>query len=116
MSVAQMNESIKYNKLIRDKIPEIIKATGKSVVIEFLDNDRFKEYLKMKLEEELKEYQESDNVEELADLIEVIYALLDTKNISREEFEKIRTDKIEKRGRFKNQLLLKEVYLTEATQ
>lgn len=102
-------KSIKYNKLIRDKIPEIIEAKGSKAVIEILDNASFKKYLDTKLAEELKEYQESDSVEELADLVEIIYALLEYKGISMEQFEKIRIAKAEDRGMFKKRLLLKEV-------
>ncbi len=99
----------KYNKLIRDKIPEIIENGGKKAVIEVLDNENFRKYLNIKLDEELKEYQEDESVEELADLIEVVYALLELKGISIEEFEKIRVAKVEKRGAFKKRLFLKEV-------
>jgi predicted house-cleaning noncanonical NTP pyrophosphatase (MazG superfamily) len=98
-----------YDKLIRDRIPEIIEAKGSKPVTEVLDNERYKEYLDNKLIEELREYQESDNVEELADLVEVVYALLDYKGIAREQFEKVRIAKAEERGMFKKRLLLKEV-------
>lgn len=103
------NNSIKYDKLIRDKIPEIVEAKGSKAIVEVLDNESFQKYLNIKLGEELKEYLESDSVEELADLVEVVYALLDCKGVSLEEFEKIRLDKVEKRGGFKKKLLLKEV-------
>lgn len=103
------SNTIKYNKLIRDKIPEIIEANGKKAVVEVLDDENVLKYLDIKLGEELKEYQESGSVEELADLVEVVYALLDCKGVSLEEFEKIRVDKAEKRGGFKKRLLLKEV-------
>lgn len=99
----------KYDKLVRDKIPGIIEANGSKAIIEILDNERFKEYLDNKLVEELKEYQESDSVEELADIIEVVYALLDYKGISRDQFEKVRIAKAEERGMFNKRLLLKEV-------
>ena len=69
-------KSKKYNKLIRDKIPGIIEAGGSKAVVEVLDNENFHKYLNIKLAEEFKEYQESGGVEELADLVEVIYALL----------------------------------------
>lgn len=105
----EKTNSIKYDKLIRDKIPETIKEQGKQAVIEVLDSISYKKYLDDKLSEELKEYHEDDNVEELADLVEVVYALLDYKGVTIEEFEKIRLSKVEKRGAFKKQLLLKEV-------
>ncbi len=105
------NNSIEYNKLIRDKIPEIIEAQGKRAVIEVLDADNYKRYLDLKLGEELKEYLEADDVEELADLVEVIYAILDYKAVSREDFKKIRVSKVQKRGAFKKRILLNRVDL-----
>src|SRR5690554_4477438 len=67
-----MEKVIKYDKLIRDRIPEIIEADGKRAVTEVLDDLAFKRYLDIKLEEELKEYLVADSVEELADLVEVV--------------------------------------------
>ena len=101
---------IKYDKLIRDKIPEIIEAKGNKAIIEILNDENYQKYLDIKLGEELKEYLEDGSVEELADLVEVVYALIDYKGISREDFEKIRAAKVEERGAFKKRLLLKEVY------
>jgi predicted house-cleaning noncanonical NTP pyrophosphatase (MazG superfamily) len=103
------SESIKYDKLIRDRIPEIIELKGKKAVVEVLDDDSYVRYLDKKLGEELEEYLESGSVEELADLVEVIYALLDAKEISFEEFEKMRLAKAGERGAFRKKLLLKEV-------
>jgi predicted house-cleaning noncanonical NTP pyrophosphatase (MazG superfamily) len=100
---------IKYDKLIRDRIPEIIESKGKKAVVEILDNDSYLEYLDKKLGEELNEYLESGSIEELADLVEVVYALLDAKDVSLEEFEKMRLAKAQERGAFKKKLLLKEV-------
>lgn len=106
----EKGHSIKYDKLIRDKIPEFIEAKNSSkAIVEVLDGERYQKYLDMKLGEELKEYLEDGSVEELADLVEVVYALLDCKGVSREEFEKIRMGKVEERGAFKKRPLLKEV-------
>lgn len=98
-----------YNKLIRDKIPQIIEQTGKHAHIEVLDEYEYKRFLEDKLEEELDEYLESGNIEELADLVEVVHALLKCKNISIETFEKMRKQKAEDRGVFDKRFLLKEV-------
>ena len=100
---------IKYDKLIRDRIPEVIEAKGNKAIVEVLDNESYKKYLDIKLGEELAEYMEDDSVEELADLVEVVYALLEFKGVALDEFEKIRVSKVENRGGFKNRLLLKEV-------
>jgi len=103
------NHSIEYDKLVRDKIPEIVESKGSRAIVEVLDTGDYQKYLDIKLGEELKEYLEDGSVEELADLVEVVYALLDCKGVSLEEFEKIRIAKVEERGAFKKRLLLKEV-------
>lgn len=100
---------MKYNKLVRDKIPELIDREGRKAILEKLDDDQYRKYLNVKLGEELKEYLESEDVEELADLVEVIYAVLDFKNVFVSEFEQVRKAKIQKRGAFKERLLLKEI-------
>ena len=98
-----------YNKLVRDKIPEIIKSKGEITKTRILNNVEYKEELNKKLQEEMKEYLEDNNVEELADLVEVIYALLDSMNVSIKDFEKLRLEKVEKRGAFKEKIFLEEV-------
>ena len=99
----------KYNKLVRDKIPEIIKSKGEIPKTRILNNVEYKEELNKKLQEEMKEYLEDNNPEELADLVEVIYALLDSMNVSIKDFEKLRLEKVEKRGAFKEKIFLEEV-------
>ena len=99
----------KYNKLIRDRIPEIIEKSGMRPVIETMDDEAYKKYLHEKLGEEMQEYLESENVDELADLVEVIYALLNYKGISVNDFEDLRKKKAAERGAFDRRLLLKEV-------
>jgi len=100
---------INYNKLIRDKIPEIIKSCGKKAIVEKVSEDELLNYLNEKLEEELNEYKESGAIEELADLIEVVYAILDCKGITSEEFDDIRSTKNKERGKFKEGLVLLKV-------
>jgi len=101
--------TIHYNKLIRDKIPEIIEKSGKKTVVEKLDDRAYKNYLDIKLGEELQEYLEADNIDELADLVEVVYAILKYKGIDLNKFESIRKKKASERGAFDKRLLLKEV-------
>ena len=98
-----------YNKLVRDKIPEIIKQDGKICVTEVLSDEEYLRMVDEKLDEELEEYHKVQNVEELADLIEVIYAAAVARGYSVEELEKVRQVKVEKRGAFNNRILLKEV-------
>lgn len=76
---------IKYNKLIRDKIPDIIEKSGKKCVVEIMDNDEYIQFLDAKLNEELAEYQADKSLEELADLLEVIYAVTEAHGYSIEE-------------------------------
>ena len=86
-----------YNKLVRDKIPEIIAAdNGKTCVTRIMEDDEYLETLNTKMQEELKEYLESGDVKELADLEEILRAILDIKGVSYEEFEKIRNTKVMK--------------------
>ncbi|MFB3168468.1 nucleoside triphosphate pyrophosphohydrolase [Neobacillus sp. 179-C4.2 HS] len=100
---------IVYNKLIRDKIPKIIEQSGKQAVIETLDDSRYEITLKEKLQEELKEFYEDDSLTELADLVEVIHAIVLHKGCSIERFENIRMEKREKRGGFDEKLFLVSV-------
>lgn len=99
-----------YNKLVRDKIPEIIEKDNKRCVTHIMNDKDYLDALNAKLSEELKEYLESGEVEELADLTEVILAIVDQKNVSREDFEKIRQSKVNIRGAFKEKILLEKVY------
>ena len=95
-----------YNKLVRDKIAQIIISKGERCNTRVLNDDEYLRELNLKLQEELKEYFESGDVNELADIEEVLRAILDAKNVSYDEFEKIRKDKVEKRGAFKEKLFL----------
>lgn len=98
-----------YNKLVRDKITDIIEADGRVAKYRILDNSEYRQELNKKLQEEIKEYLEDNNVEELADIVEIIYGILSSMNVSIQEFEKIRINKQEKRGAFE-----KKIYLEEA--
>lgn len=97
-----------FNKLIRDKIPEIIEEAGNNYEMEVLDDEDYFKALNKKLQEELDEYKASKEIMELADLVEIIYAILDYKNISRDEFEKMRKEKQKERGGFEKKLFLKK--------
>ena len=104
-----MPDVIKYNKLVRDRIPEIIEASGKSCVTEILSDEDYLKMLDAKLDEELAEYHKDQKVEELADLLEVIRTCAVARGSSVEELERVRTEKAAKRGGFEKRLLLKEV-------
>ncbi len=95
-----------YNKLVRDKIPEMIINENRHPVTRILDNDEYRVELNKKLQEEVKEYIEDNNVEELADIVEVVYGILDSMDVSIEEFESVRKAKVDKRGAFKDRIYL----------
>lgn len=98
-----------YQKLVRDRIPEIIEADGKTCVIETLSDSRYLEMLDAKLAEELAEYQGSKSLEELADLLEVMRAVVQARGWTWEQLEQVRQEKPAQRGGFEKKILLKEV-------
>ena len=98
-----------YNKLVRDRIPEIIEASGNTCITEILSDEEYLKMIDAKFDEELAEYHKDQNIEELADMLEVIYAAAVARGYSIEELEKVRVEKAEKRGGFSKKILLKEV-------
>ena len=99
-----------YHKLVRDRIPEIIEADGKTCVCETLSDEEYIRLLDQKLNEELAEYQESKSLEELADLLEVMQAVVRARGWTLDELEQMRADKSSERGGFTKKILLKEVW------
>ncbi|WP_099157054.1 nucleoside triphosphate pyrophosphohydrolase [Virgibacillus ndiopensis] len=103
----------KYNKLVRDRIPEIIKNTGKESKKETLTDKRYIDELKKKLNEEVAEYQEAktdtDALEELGDVLELMHALARQHGESIDTVEQIRKEKAAKRGAFQDKIFLIEV-------
>ena len=100
---------MKYNKLVRDRIPEIIEASGKTCVTEILSEETYLRMVDAKLDEELAEYHSDQTIEELADLLEVIYAAAMARGYTLEQLEAVRAEKAAKRGSFAKKILLKEV-------
>ena len=99
-----------YNKLVRDKIPDIIfNDNGCIPHYRTMENNEYLEELNAKLQEELKEYLESGDIEELADLEEVLRAILDVKKVKYSDFEQLRQNKVNKRGAFKDKIFLESV-------
>jgi len=99
-----------FNKLVRDRIPEIILKNGEQPITEILEDNEFKKMLDVKLLEEVNEYLKDDNSEELADITEVILSILKFKNVSVSEFESIVKSKRDKKGGFDKKIFLKEVH------
>lgn len=102
-------KTVKYHKLVRDRIPEIIEASGKTCVTEALSDEEYLKMVDAKLDEELAEYHKDQNIEELADLLEVICAAAIARGYSLDELECARAEKATKRGGFAKKILLKEV-------
>ena len=99
-----------YHKLVRDRIPEIIEADGKTCVYATLSDEAYIRLLDQKLNEELAEYQESKSLEELADLLEVVQAVVRARGWTLDELEQVRAEKAAERGGFAKKVLLKEVW------
>ena len=99
---------MKYNKLVRDKIPEIISLKGGSSISHIATDEEYGKKLKEKLSEEIAEFLKDGNPEELADILEVVYALGDTLGVTREELEIIRAKKEDERGAFRKKIVLDE--------
>ena len=98
-----------HNKLVRDKIPEIIESTGKKAYCRTLTEEEYLSELDKKLNEECAEYQADKSLEELADMLEVVYAIASARGYSVAELERVRAEKAEKRGGFKDRIFLEKV-------
>lgn len=95
-----------FNKLVRDKIPEVITANGQTPRTRTLDDDEYQVELHKKLQEEVNEYLEDVNAEELADILEVVYALGAQLGATSQELEQLRLEKAQKRGGFEKRIFL----------
>ncbi len=98
-----------YEKLVRDRIPEMIEKSGSRCVTRILEEGEYREMLRRKLSEELEEYLESGEAEELADLLEVMRAAAEAQGVAWEEIERIRQKKKAARGGFEKRILLLQV-------
>lgn len=98
-----------YNKLVRDRIPEIIEASGAKCKTKTLSNGEYLKMVDSKLDEELAEYHNDQNIEELADILELILAAAIARGYTIDELERVRAEKAEKRGGFEKKIFLIEV-------
>jgi predicted house-cleaning noncanonical NTP pyrophosphatase (MazG superfamily) len=99
----------RYDKLVRDKIPDIIRQDNQIPVTHQACPEEYLQKLLDKLVEESEEFRESTNPDELADLLEVIEAIKTLKSWSTEEIEARRIDKLSERGGFSRGIILEEI-------
>ncbi len=99
---------MKYNKLVRDKIPEYILAKGQTPVSHIASEVEYWEKLKEKLLEEFAEFVKDESKEEFADIMEVIDAIAAHKNFDKKEIDEVRRKKVDERGAFKKKVILDE--------
>lgn len=95
-----------YNKLVRDRIPEIIASKGGTAQFRTLSPEEYLIFLEAKLDEETGEYHRDKNIEELADILEVVYALAASIGCTKEELNDVYRKKHEARGGFEKRILL----------
>ena len=98
-----------HNKLVRDKIPEIIEGDGKTCVIHILSDEEYIAALETKLNEEVAEYQADKNLEEMADILEVLQAICVARGYRLDELEAMRKKKSDERGGFSDKIFLEYV-------
>lgn len=99
---------MEYNKLVRDKIPEHIKGRGGTPIFHIADESEYWAKLKEKLLEEANEFIKDENEAEIADVLEVLDAIIEYKKFSKDEISRIKASKAEERGAFKNKIILDE--------
>lgn len=95
-----------YNKLVRDKIPEMIRKQGETPCIRFLEQEEYLHHLEAKLDEEVGEYHRDKNAEELADILEVVFALAEAVGCTKEELLAVYQKKHDARGGFRDRVFL----------
>ena len=95
-----------YHKLVRDKIPDLIKSQGQTPHTRILSTEEYMTALEKKLDEEVNEFHKDKNLEELADILEVVYALSESLGHSREELLGANQTKHDKRGGFRDRIFL----------
>ncbi|MBI4085261.1 MAG: nucleoside triphosphate pyrophosphohydrolase [Candidatus Liptonbacteria bacterium] len=99
---------MKYNKLVRDKIPKYIKNKSGKPVTHIAGDAEYWERLKEKLLEEATEFNKEESIEELADILEVIDAISDYKKFNKREIENAKSKKAEEKGKFEKRIILDE--------
>ena len=103
-----IDKIMKYDKLVRDKIPERIKSNGGVPITHIADDAEYWQKLKEKLLEEIEEFNKDESAEELVDILEVLDAIAEYKKFDKKDVERIKEKKAEERGRFNKRIILDE--------
>ncbi|WP_115864895.1 nucleoside triphosphate pyrophosphohydrolase [Halorussus litoreus] len=98
-----------YDKLVRDRIPEIVRENGETPVTHVAEGAEYRERLREKLCEEAAEFRESGDPEELADVVAVVAAIRDAEGLDRSAVEALREEKTDERGGFEEGIVLERV-------
>lgn len=98
-----------YDKLVRDRIPELVREDGETPVTHTADEPEYRMRLREKLCEEAAEFRENGDPGELADVLEVLTAIRDAEGFEQAELERLREEKAEERGRFDERIVLERV-------
>lgn len=100
---------ITHNKLVRDNIPEIIRRSGKHPVYHQLDDTAYLAALDQKLTEEVREYLADKSLEEMADILEVLFAICEARGFTVQELLAKKQEKVQERGGFVEKIFLEYV-------
>ncbi|WP_254545558.1 nucleoside triphosphate pyrophosphohydrolase [Halomarina pelagica] len=98
-----------YDKLVRDRIPSIVEENGERPVTHVADRAEYRRRLHAKLDEEVREFHEDESPEELADVLEVVFALAATLDVDESDLRRLREAKAADRGRFAERIVLDRV-------
>ncbi len=104
---------MKYDKLVRDKIPQIIAESKRVVCFRYLEGEEYIEALKKKLDEEVAEFHDNPSIEEIADIAEVLYALIDAYGYRTIDVIECRAKKRAEKGGFDKGAYLEEVMMND---
>lgn len=99
---------MRYDKLVRDRIPDIIRAKGESCVTHVADDAEYEIKLFEKLREEAEELIRDKSIGEIADVLEVIDAIAEFKGFPKKEVETVKQKKFGERGGFSDRIILEE--------
>ncbi|MFD1512569.1 nucleoside triphosphate pyrophosphohydrolase [Halomarina rubra] len=98
-----------YDKLVRDDVPDVVEANGQRPVVHTVDGEEYHDRLVDKLDEEVAEYREDRSVDELADVLEVVFALAEIHGVGKQQLADRRAQKAEERGGFDEGVVLDRV-------